>query len=397
MLKLFQYLCAAVVMSAIALGLPAPPAAAQAPLCDDNAMFGGPMTATSHRVDNSTVLVLAGRVSSDKTSLDRVLDKIKSVNSYSEVWMCSPGGDVFAGQKIGLELSRAKATVHIPKGYQCISACTIAMLGGYARIIDPGAKFTIHASSSFSGWGTRELGRNPVTDEVEYGWSSREFKCREAELAQICALIRADVYSNNLPQCSNWYDLYDTGKLCFFIDEKGIEAGDPITVNSLYFIRASSDPALVEAITRYIAITETGYMADLVRYFQEMLLDRQTNWIKPEGYAAATSSFHVVPLYSPSNHTIHARDLQEDFTAFQTTSDPTATLALWQVILTDVELSTYVQFGEHLKSGQFDLGRAGQDAVKIFNAMLTCQIQSGCDLEPHEAAALGFNNMSDFQ
>jgi hypothetical protein len=41
--------------------------------------------------------------------------------------------------------------VEVPAGYQCISACTIAFMGGMLRYIDDQGKFRVHSASGFEG------------------------------------------------------------------------------------------------------------------------------------------------------------------------------------------------------------------------------------------------------
>jgi hypothetical protein len=69
---------------------------------------------------------------------------------YDEVWLISGGGDVEAGIGIGRALRRHRMTVRVPKGYDCVSSCTIAFMGGLFRFIDEGATYQVHSASSVS-------------------------------------------------------------------------------------------------------------------------------------------------------------------------------------------------------------------------------------------------------
>lgn len=71
-----------------------------------------------------------------------------SRRKYDEVWLYSGGGDLYEGVKIGLNLRRFGAFVRVKKGDHCISACTVAFLGGLFRTIDKGASYEVHAYSS---------------------------------------------------------------------------------------------------------------------------------------------------------------------------------------------------------------------------------------------------------
>jgi hypothetical protein len=71
--------------------------------------------------------------------------------AYDEVWLISHGGRLLEGIEVGNALREYQATVRVPAGYQCVSACTVAFLGGLFRIVDDGASYEVHAASSFSG------------------------------------------------------------------------------------------------------------------------------------------------------------------------------------------------------------------------------------------------------
>jgi hypothetical protein len=66
-----------------------------------------------------------------------------------EGWLISGGGNLDEGVKVGEVLRQFQATVRVPKGYRCVSACTVAFLGGAFRIIDDGATYEVHAASGF--------------------------------------------------------------------------------------------------------------------------------------------------------------------------------------------------------------------------------------------------------
>jgi hypothetical protein len=66
-----------------------------------------------------------------------------------EVWLISGGGNLDEGVKVGEVLRQFQATVRVPKGYRCVSACTVAFLGGAFRIVDDGATYEVHAASGY--------------------------------------------------------------------------------------------------------------------------------------------------------------------------------------------------------------------------------------------------------
>lgn len=66
-----------------------------------------------------------------------------------EVWLDSGGGDLNEGILIGDLLRRSQATTRVPGGASCVSACTVAFLGGIFRYVDPGGRYEVHAASKF--------------------------------------------------------------------------------------------------------------------------------------------------------------------------------------------------------------------------------------------------------
>jgi hypothetical protein len=104
---------------------------------------------------------------------------------FQEVWLLSAGGNLDAGIAIGNELRARGATVRVPGGPRllragyhitrdrhCISACTVAFMGGQFRFIDPDATYEVHSASSVS-WSdiTKEL--FAYIDEIEGDIRSR--------------------------------------------------------------------------------------------------------------------------------------------------------------------------------------------------------------------------------
>jgi hypothetical protein len=94
------------------------------------------------------VLWLYGDMGSDSAA--NVRRGLQQGARYREVWLNSGGGSVAEGYEIGGYLRQIKATVRVPRmnGVTCASSCTNLMLGGYNRIVEDGAKFYVHASSS---------------------------------------------------------------------------------------------------------------------------------------------------------------------------------------------------------------------------------------------------------
>ena len=134
---------------------------------------------------------------------------------------------------------------------------------------------------------------------------------------------------------------------------------------------------------------------DLLEYFQRMLLDGRRDLIDYHGYRQIRSNFRPKNIYSlPASDTYH-RSLESDMDAMEKANNEIDAFAVWQTILTDRELSLKAQISQYIKSNNIGLGMAGEDALKIFDSMRTCQIQSSCRLESHTAKALGYDNLYD--
>jgi hypothetical protein len=108
----------------------------------------------------------------DGSRLQRALD----AGSYDEVWLASGGGNLAEGVAVGEALRRAQATVRVPAGRYCVSACTVAFLGGVFRFIDNTATYQVHAASKFMSRGLddrqlKDVVRDPRTALAE--WSDR--------------------------------------------------------------------------------------------------------------------------------------------------------------------------------------------------------------------------------
>jgi len=69
--------------------------------------------------------------------------------NYSEVRLFSNGGDLNEGVELGLVLREAQATVRVYGTNACISACTVAFMGGLFRFVDKGATYQVHAYSKY--------------------------------------------------------------------------------------------------------------------------------------------------------------------------------------------------------------------------------------------------------
>jgi hypothetical protein len=93
------------------------------------------------------VLWLEGGIRPDSGAIAR--RALAQRQRYDEVWLNSGGGDVDGGFDVGRALREHRATVRVRSHpcVRCASSCTNMMLGGYLRIVEPGANFHVHAAS----------------------------------------------------------------------------------------------------------------------------------------------------------------------------------------------------------------------------------------------------------
>jgi hypothetical protein len=91
------------------------------------------------------------------------LDALLRRNQYAEVWLLSGGGSLQAGVEMGRMFRQRQMTVRVPsagriqaavpgarlfrQGY-CVSACTVAFMGGLFRLVDEGATYEVHSAST---------------------------------------------------------------------------------------------------------------------------------------------------------------------------------------------------------------------------------------------------------
>ncbi len=80
-----------------------------------------------------------------------VLDGALRERAYSEVWLYSGGGNLAEGVKVGEVMRRHRTFVVVPDGSRCISACTVAFLGGVLRDVQQKGTYEVHAYSAQGG------------------------------------------------------------------------------------------------------------------------------------------------------------------------------------------------------------------------------------------------------
>ena len=88
------------------------------------------------------VMVLNGAVNTgDSQRLDAAL---RQAGRVDEVWLHSTGGVAAEGPLIGRVLRAHNMATRVPANYICVSACSIAFLGGIVRRIDAGGIYGVH-------------------------------------------------------------------------------------------------------------------------------------------------------------------------------------------------------------------------------------------------------------
>lgn len=76
-----------------------------------------------------------------------VLESKLKAQGYYQVWLYSGGGNLAEGVKVGEVLRRYQQYVVVPDGASCVSACTVAFLGGVLREVEPKGSYEVHAYS----------------------------------------------------------------------------------------------------------------------------------------------------------------------------------------------------------------------------------------------------------
>lgn len=364
--------------------------AAKLPVCDPYSPAD--MKASYHQNGDKRILVLFGGIRSDT---GRSLEPyIKRTSSYDEVWMCSGGGSVKGGIELGWALNRAKATVRTTNNYSCVSACTIAAMGGYARIIESDGHFVIHASSRFMSFGYDTVEYKPK----KWGKKYRQIiflECNKNSNKPFCNKLRSLDLSKL--ECIKADDLYTINTKCALFDTTGKKTRQNLLIgNTSFLVKISQQPDLIIQYIDYNMRTSIQNEIELLKYYQSMLLDGRSNLINHHSYNKLSSRFSVKNIFEqPSSH-LYSRNIKTEMQALAKIKDDSQFFGIWQLILTDGELSVKEQLINHIYTTQLDLGPAGKDALKIYDAMRTCQIQSTCELERHTAEALGYHNMYDY-
>jgi len=98
----------------------------------------------------TTLVYLDGRI--DSGAPDRLSRALGETQGPIAIWLNSPGGNLFAGMRLGRIIRAHGASTHIVdfrtlRPGECYSACAMAFLGGVHRFSDHGARYGVHRAS----------------------------------------------------------------------------------------------------------------------------------------------------------------------------------------------------------------------------------------------------------
>ena len=105
--------------------------------------------------------IQSGEAARLKTQVQKAMSQLGGI---SEVWFNSPGGDSEEGQAMGRVLRSLGVPTRIRSGAFCVSACSVAFLGGVFRTVENGGTYAVHMFSNFSGLAADAKLRRSVKD-----------------------------------------------------------------------------------------------------------------------------------------------------------------------------------------------------------------------------------------
>lgn len=133
---------------------------------DADSPFWRPMSYRLQAKPEGTVVIAEGQIGPQesqrlKTQIKRAMGQPGGV---LEVWLNSPGGDSEEGQAMGRAIRESGVPTRIRSHGFCVSACSVAFLGGVFRAIEPGGAYTVHMFSNFAGYDVDQALHNRVKD-----------------------------------------------------------------------------------------------------------------------------------------------------------------------------------------------------------------------------------------
>ena len=85
-----------------------------------------------------------------RSEIESCLAKHRTI---TRIEFTSGGGDVEAAFEIAQTIADYRFHTHVPAGSRCISACTLAFLGGIRRTIHPNGSYEVHGFTAFTDGG----------------------------------------------------------------------------------------------------------------------------------------------------------------------------------------------------------------------------------------------------
>lgn len=373
-----------VILALMLLGALVSPA--QAAFVCDPAARAKAMSAKLVGAGDARALVLAGGIRNEK-SPDSQQGSFADVQpalargGYAEVWLCSGGGSVQEGYKLGRYFARRRLKVRVPDGFMCASACTIATMGGYLRTIDTKANFIVHASSGVSGFSE---------DATFY------FECGEGAssvsvaLRQDCNDMAAALDNFEDDRCGAVSEFGRQPRTCRFMYRSSRAGVEELLIRGSMLYKVSHVPEFVEGFANSMARNELPRLIEMVQYYQLMLNDNNAGAIRGFAYQQAINNYDWHRISDRESHLYG--DLRRHQGRLAETAVDDERGVIWQDLLTDIEIGQQEAVVELLRENEADLGRGAKQALNIMDTMIICRIQSACYLDRNALARLGYHN-----
>ena len=330
------------------------------------------------------VLVLAGAFehegseASPRGSFNDVRSAVERGN-YDEIWLCSGGGSVAEGYKLGRAFARRGSKLRVPAGFLCASSCTIAMMGGYLRTIDEGADFVVHSSSAAS---------RIEPDRVFFFECGDPAQAPEIASWSDCAGMVAAIREMDWKECSDPRQL-GNGDECMYVFDGPDSRPRHVLFTARLMMLMPPFPNFVGGFTNSWSRQKIGGTVEMVQYYQAMLNDGRQSAVASAAYNRAVRSNAWPHVYASETG---QRSIKRDVAKLLEAETAIAGLVVWQDILTEIEVDQQRAIISLLRNHESELGRGAKHALNMLEAMITCRIQSSCYLDRNTAAQLGYHN-----
>ncbi|MEO0614725.1 MAG: hypothetical protein AAFY69_01180 [Pseudomonadota bacterium] len=372
------------VLACVLLGALALPA--HAAFDCDSAARAKPLNAQLIGTGDARALVLSGGLRSED-SADSKRGSFADVQSalarggYAEVWLCSGGGSVQEGYKLGRYFARRRLKVRVPDGFTCASACTIATMGGYLRTIDTKASFIVHASSGVSGFS------EDATFYFECGDASSSVS---VAVRQDCNAMAAALENFSGDRCDAVSEFGRQPRTCRYIYRSSSAGVEEVLIRGSMLYKVSGIPEFVEGFANSMARNELPRLIEMVQYYQLMLNDNNAGAVRGYAYQQAIRAYDWRRISDRESHLYG--DLRRHQARLSETTADKERGVIWQDLLTDIEIGQQQAVVELLRENEADLGRGAKQALNIMDTMIICRIQSACYLDRNALARLGYHN-----